>query len=218
MADYAALRTKMVDGQVRTSDVTDLRIIEAMLDIPRESFVPAARRQLAYVDVDLSVGEAENSRVLIKPMVLAKLIQSVAIKPTDKVLEVGSATGYGAAVLSRLAAGVVALEEDATLASSATRALSGYANVTVANGPLVDGAAAFGPFDAIVFNGAVEYLPEAIGAQLKDGGRLAVVEGHGFSAEARLYRKSGASLTGQFLFNAALPLLPGFGKVEAFAF
>ena len=218
MADFAALRTKMVDSQVRPSDVTDLRIIDAMLATPREAFAPEKRRQLAYLDADLPVGEAETSRVLIQPRVFAKLLQAAAIRPTDKVLEIGTATSYGAAVLSHLAAAVVAVEVDPALADLATRTLADRANVTVVKGNLADGAPKFGPYDVIVLNGSVEQLPEALGRQLKDGGRLLVVEGVGNAASARLYRLAGTTLSGRDLFNAALPLLPGFARAATFAF
>jgi protein-L-isoaspartate(D-aspartate) O-methyltransferase len=126
----------MVDGQVRTADVTDLRIISAMEEIPRERFVPPASVSLAYLDMDLPV---DGGRRLIKPMVLAKLIQAADIAPTGHVLDVGCAAGYAAAVLGRIAGSVIALEEDKKLAAAAKAALADIANVTCASGPLTAG-------------------------------------------------------------------------------
>ncbi|WP_237154639.1 protein-L-isoaspartate O-methyltransferase family protein [Oryzibacter oryziterrae] len=218
MVDFSVLRTKMVDGQVRTNDVTDLRIIDAMLTVAREDFVPEPRKALAYIDRNLPVGESEKSRVLVHPMVFAKLVQAAGVKATDKVLEVGSATGYGAAVLSRLAGSVVALEEDASFASSATKALSGLGTVTVVTGKLATGAADKGPFDVILLNGSVEEFPSALAAQLADGGRLLLVEGKGNSAVAKVYLRTGKDVSGRILFNASVPLLPGFAAEPAFVF
>jgi protein-L-isoaspartate(D-aspartate) O-methyltransferase len=205
----------MVDGQVRPSDVTDLRIVEAMLEVPREAFVDEARRPLAYADADLAVG---SGRVLIQPRVLAKLIEAADVAATDKVLEVGSATGYGAAILSRLAASVVALEEDTSLAALAKPALAPYGNVGLVTGRLAGGAPSGAPYDVIVFNGAVEEFPKTVADGLAEGGRLLLVEGTGQAARAMVYRRVGGALTGRSLFNAAVPVLPGFAKAEAFAF
>ena len=139
MADYAQARRVMVDRQVRPADVTDLRIIAALLDVPREMFVPAARRAVAYLDLDVPV--SESGRALLKPMVFAKLLQAAGIGETDRVLDVGCATGYSAAVLAKLAGHVVALEEDAAMAreASATLAQAGAGNIAVASGPLAAG-------------------------------------------------------------------------------
>src|SRR5476649_1293408 len=144
MPDFAAARRTMVDGQVRTSDVTDLRLVAAMLDLPRERFVPQDKMDVAYFDLDIPVGgqgggAGRPQRRLLKPMVLAKLIQAADIGSTDRVLDVGCGNGYAAAVLARVAGQVVALEEDAALAKAAGAALSSQPNVTVVSGPLVDG-------------------------------------------------------------------------------
>ncbi len=218
MVDFPALRTKMVDGQVRPNDVTDLRIIDAMGDVAREDFVPEDQKPLAYLDRDLPLSEGRAARVLIQPMVLARLLQYAAIGPNDKVLEVGSATGYGAAVLGRLAGSVVALEQDADLAAIARRQLAGLANVAVVETSLVKGVQDAAPFDVIVFNGAVVAFPEVIAHQLAKGGRLLVVEGEGNAAKAKLYTRGDADVSGRTLFNASVPVLPGFQAAETFAF
>lgn len=217
MVDNAALRTKMVDGQVRPNDVTDHRIIDAMLEIPREDFVPASQASLAYLDRDLP---SAPGRAMLQPMTVARLVQAARIGAADRVLVVGAGSGYLAAVTARLAAAVVALEEHPELAAAAGAALArhGQGRVTVATGPLAAGWPGEAPYDVIVVEGAVEVLPEAIAGQLADGGRLVVVEGIGQSAVARLYTRSGGEVAGRVLMNAAAPLLPGFSREPAFVF
>jgi len=219
MTDFAAARRHMVDGQVRTADVTDLRIIAAMQEVPRERFVPPQAAGLAYLDLDLAVGVgASGGRCLLKPMVLAKLIQTADIAPTDRVLDVGCATGYAAAVLARIGAHVVALEQDSGLAATARTALASQPNVTVESGPLSEGWAKAGPYDVIVLEGATEVAPHALCRQLKDGGRLVCVLGSGPDAKAMLYRRSGDDVGVRPVFDAAAALLPGFAKAPEFAF
>lgn len=215
MADFAAARLHMVNGQVRTADVTDLRIITAMEEIARERFVPPESAGIAYLDFDVPVGVG---RCLLKPMVLAKLIQAADIAPTDHVLDAACATGYGAAVLSQLAGSVVALEQDKKLAAAASAALAGIPNMTVAVGTLTAGWAQAAPYDAILLEGATEVVPHALCRELKDGGRLACVLGSGPGAKAMLYYRSGDDVAGRPLFDAAAPLLPGFAKQPVFAF
>ncbi len=220
MIDMTALRTKMVDGQVRPSDVTDHRIIEAMLDIPREAFVPPSMAGLAYLDRNLPVSADGRTRCLIQPMVLARMIQAADIGADDVVLEVGCASGYGAAVMARLASSVVALEEDEALADMASAALSGLGvdNVAVVRGPLAAGYPDEAPYDVILVNGAVEVMPDALAGQLKEGGRLVVVVGVGQAARGMLYTRSQAGVSGRVVMNASVPLLPGFAKAPAFEF
>ncbi len=216
MTDFAAARRNMVDGQVRTADVTDLRIISALLEVPREAFLPPAQAGLAYLDLDVPLGEA--GRRLMKTMVLAKLIQAADLAANDRVLDVGCATGYAAAVLARIAGQVVALEQDAGLAQAARAALAVMANVTVQTGPLTGGWPQGGPYDAIVVEGATEFAPDVLLRQLKDGGRLVCVLGAGPGAKAMLYRRSGQESGGRAIFDAAAALLPGFVKPPEFAF
>lgn len=215
MTDFAAARRHMVDGQVRTADVTDHRIISAMLEVPRERFVPPPSAGLAYLDLGLPLG---GTRCLLKPVVLARLIQAAELESTDRVLVVGCSTGYAAAVVARIAGEVVALEQDDTLAPAAQATLAAYPNVTVARGALVEGWARNAPYDAILIDGAVELLPDAFRKQLKDGGRLVCVLGGRPQPSAMLYRRSGDELGGRAIFDAAAALLPGFAKIPVFAF
>ena len=219
MTDFANARRHMVDGQVRPADVTDLRVISAMLEVPRERFAPPAATSLAYLDLDLPVGEGAGApRRLLKPIILAKLLNAAEIEPTDKVLDVGCATGYTAALLARIAGQVVALEQDPGLVKTAQAALAALSNVTVVNGPLVDGWAQGGPYDLILLEGATEIEPQAFCRQLKDGGRLVCVLGSAPGAAAMLYRRSGDEFGGRPVFSAAAAVLPGFVKPPAFVF
>jgi protein-L-isoaspartate(D-aspartate) O-methyltransferase len=218
MTDFANERRHMVDGQVRPSDVTDLRVISAMLEVPRENFTPPKAASIAYLDLDLPVGEGAGSpRRLLKPIILAKLLNAAQIEPTDKVLDVGCATGYTAALLARIAGEVVALEEDPGLARTAKTALAGQPNVTVVSGPLVDGWAQGGPYDLILLEGATEIEPASLCRQLKDGGRLVCVLGT-TPGTAMLYHRSGDDFGGRPVFSAAATVLPGFVKPKVFAF
>ncbi len=175
MSEFSTARQKMVDGQVRPSDVTDFRIIDAMLAVPREEFVPSAQRPMAYLDLDIEVGGAGTAkRYLIKPVVLAKMLQAASIAEADRVLVVGCATGYAAAIVAHLAGEVFATESDAALASAARATLSqiGITNVTIGNAEAAVGDAAHGPYDVIVLDGATEIEPTALYEQLKPAGRL----------------------------------------------
>lgn len=219
MTDFATARRHMVDGQVRTADVTDLRILAAMQEVPRERFVPAQAAGLAYLDLDLAVGTgAAAGRKLLRPMVLSKLLQAADIAATDRVLDVGCATGYAAAILARFAGEVVAVEQDHGLADAARTALSTERKVKVVNGTLAEGWAQGGPYDVILLEGSTEVPPQALCRQLKDGGRLVCVLGSGPDAKAVLYRRSGDEVGFRSLFDAAAPLLPGFAKAPEFAF
>jgi protein-L-isoaspartate(D-aspartate) O-methyltransferase len=223
MLDFAAARRMMVDCQVRTSDVTDLRLIAVMGELPRERFLPDPKAALAYLDLDVPVTEAKDGapeRRLLKPMVLAKLIQAAAIRGTDHVLDVGCTTGYASAVLEQLGYSVVALEQDPSLARLAEANLRavGAVNATVVVGPLAEGWAAGGPYDVILLNGATEVAPKALLRQLKDGGRLVGVLGRTPAAKAMLYRAFGEDFSGRPIFDATAPLLPGFAQPVTFAF
>jgi len=222
-ADFSERRVKMVDGQIRTTDVTSAPLIDAMLTVPREAFVGAGQQDLAYIDEDIRVSNGANgsgARYLMEPSPLAKLLQLAEIDASDSVLDVGCGTGYSAALLSRLARSVVALESDPALAEAAKSTLSslGCQNVTVVTGPLPQGQAAMGPYNVIFIGGSVEEVPPALLDQLAEEGRLVAVEGQGNSGVARLFFKAGGVVTGRRAFNAAIKPLPGFERAHAFEF
>lgn len=215
--DFQELRVKMVDGQVRTTDVTDAALLAAMLEIPREAFVPADRQALAYVDEDLAIGAG---RFLMRASPFAKLVQLADIRDGDLVLDVGCGTGYSTAVLARLAGFVVALESDAAHAAEAGRALAanGSDNVSVVEGALAAGHPAQAPYDAIVIEGAVDEVSLQLLAQLKDGGRLVAVVGAGNSGRATIWIKEAGLTSSRTAFNAAVPPLDAFRREPAFVF
>lgn len=216
MTDFARRRTMMVDTQVRPSDVTKFPIIEAMLAVPREQFVPAGQREAAYMGENVPL---RPGRVVLEPRTLAKMLDAVNVQGDEVVLDIGSGLGYSAALLSRLAEAVVALEEDPGLARDAETALAeaGIDNVAVVEGTLAEGAAKHGPYDAILIQGGIETLPAGIGTQLKDGGRIAALFIDGALGTCRVgYRIDGA-LSWRFAFNAAAPVLAGFERHQSFA-
>ena len=211
----------MVDGQVRTYDVTDARIIDAMLAVPREVFVPAKQRSLAYLDLDLDVSDGGPvKRYLIKPAVTAKLLQAAEIGDTDNVLVVGCATGYVAALAARLAGQVTATEGVSALAERARDILGqlGVGNVVVKAAAAADGDSPNRPYDVIVLNGATEVAPLGLYQQLKEGGRLVGVFALGRPARATIVTHSHHDFGHRALFDAAAPVLPGLERVPAFVF
>jgi len=221
MSGFSTARQKMVDGQVRPSDVTDVRILDAMLAVPREAFVPENKRALAYLDLDLDVSEGgEARRCLIKPVVLAKMLQAAEIKPTDRVLVVGCATGYAAAVIAQFAGQVSATESDSALAAKATAILAqnGCGNVAVKTAAAADGDQAGAAYDVIVLNGATETVPEGLYGQLPDGGRLVGVFATSQPPRATLVTRSHGDFGHRALFDAAAPVLPGMERLPAFVF
>ena len=231
MSGFTIARQKMVDGQVRPSDVTDIRIIDAMLAVPREAFVPPGQRAMAYLDIDLDVSAGlsetglsetriSEKRYLIKPVVTAKMLQAAEIRDTDNVLVVGCATGYSAAIVAKLAAQVTATEGDASLAAKAKQVLAelGFANVTVRAAAAADGDAANAPYDVIMLNGATEVTPAGLYRQLKDGGRLVGVFAMMQPQRATLVTHSHGDFGTRALFDAAVPVLPGLGRLPAFIF
>ena len=220
MLDFATARRMMVDGQVRTMDVTDPRLIAAMLNVPREHFVSPSKTALAYLDRDVPVADDNTSRRLLKPMVLAKLAHAAEIHAGDVVLDVGCATGYSSAVLAQLAREVVALEEDPALAKQAEQNLAALdaRNVSVVCGPLMGGWRERAPYDAILLNGASEVVPNDLCDQLRDGGRLVCVLGRAPAGKATVFRCVNGDTSGRPIFDATAPLLPGFTKPQAFVF
>ena len=195
MTDFSTARQKMVDCQVRPSDVTDLRIIDAMLEVPREAFVPESRRAMAYLDLDLNVSETGSTkRYLINPAVLATMLQAAEIKDTESVLIVGCATGYAAAVVSKLAGRVTATEN------------------------AIGGDSANAPYDVIVLDGATEIVPEGLYGQLREGGRLVGVFATSRPQRAMLVTHSHGDFGNRALFDASAPVLPGLEQTPAFVF
>ncbi|WHA40025.1 protein-L-isoaspartate O-methyltransferase family protein [Agrobacterium larrymoorei] len=223
MMDFENARAKMVDGQLRTTDVTSHSVLKAFIAVPREAFVPEGVKQVAYVDEDLQICPAKDgrpARYLLKASPIAKMLQLVAITKDDLVLEVGGATGYVSAVLSHLAGSVVSLESDEELSAKASETLAslGYDNVVTVVGELDKGHAAQAPYDVIFVNGAVEEVPAALLDQLADGGRLIAVVGYGNAAKVTVYRRDGKGVSAATSFNASLKPLPGFAKAKEFVF
>jgi protein-L-isoaspartate(D-aspartate) O-methyltransferase len=217
MTDYAARRTMMVDTQVRPADVTKFPIIDAMLSVPREAFVPRALREAAYVGENLDLGAG---RVLLEPRTLAKMLDALDIRSNELVLDVGSALGYSSAVMARMAEAVVALEDDEAMSSEAQALLleHGSDNVIVHTAPLAGGAPEHGPYDVIAVEGAVHELPEALKDQLKEGGRIACLFMEGALGAMRVGYKLNGKMNWRFAFNAGAPILPGFERHAAFTF
>ncbi len=220
--DFATLRRNMIEGQIRPNRVTDERVIEAMETIPRELFVPKARRALAYADEAVEIAPR---RYLMEPMLAARLIETAAIRPTDAILLIGAANGYLAALLARLAPAVVALESDPELANEAERLLGevGADTVSVVKAPLALGYPRQAPYDAIIFDGAVEEVPQEIMLQLGDGGRLVAVVLHDGSVSSQaghalMVTRVGDAYARREVFDGGTPLLPGFARKPAFVF
>lgn len=218
MIDYAAARLNMVDGQLRTNKVTDEAVLDAFLVVPRERFVPDAFRGAAYVDDNVPLG---GGRYMMEPMVLARLLQSAAIGPGDAVLEIGCGTGYGTALLARLARTVVAVESDQAVAHRAQALIEdlGCANVTIVNAPLEDGYLGQAPYDVILISGAVQAVPEPIARQLADGGRLVtVMKPYRRTGQGVIMMRNDDGLSHLPVFDAAAPLLTGFRHEPGFTF
>lgn len=216
--EYSAARLNMVEGQIRPNKVTDQRVVDAFLAVPRDQFVPAGLRGVAYVDKSISIGKG---RFLLEPMVLARLLNDARIQPTDIVLDIGTGTGYSAAILGRLAATVVAVESDGELAAQANQAVQthGVDNAAVMQGPLNAGWAKQGPYNVIIVQGAVAAVPPALLDQLAEGGRLmAVVIPESGQGVARLYQKTGGKVSSRVLFDASAAILPGLEAKPDFQF
>jgi protein-L-isoaspartate(D-aspartate) O-methyltransferase len=205
MIDYAQARRAMVDNQLRTSGITDRRVLAAMGLVARETFVPERRRPLAYIDDAQPLG---GGRFLPAPAPFAKMVQLAQVRQIDTVLDLGAGTGYSAAVLAQLAAKVVAVEPDQHLAAEARTALQDAAgDIEVVEGPVEQGAPEAGPYDVIVLEGAVAAVPEALFQQLKEGGRLVALITRGPTSTAHLFVRAGKDVTSRAEFDASLPPL-----------
>ncbi|HYC04771.1 MAG TPA: protein-L-isoaspartate O-methyltransferase [Azospirillaceae bacterium] len=216
--DFKAARLNMVEGQVRPNKVTDNAVVSAMLDLPRERFVPPAMKSLAYIDEDLQVAPG---RFLLEPMVLARLVQEARVGRGDIALDVAPATGYSTALLGRLAGTVVAVEADAALAEQATRNLQdlGVDNAVVVSGDHAQGHAKQGPYDVILLGGAVSEVPTTLLDQLSEGGRLVcVLAAVGGVGQAKLFQRVGGRISGRTVFDANVQRLPGFEPKPRFEF
>lgn len=217
MQDYEALRRTMVDTQVRPNDVTEYPIIDAFLRLPRERFVPAGLEPAAYLGENLPLG---GGRVMLEPRTLAKMLDALDVRPDELALVVGAGTGYAAAAMSLLAAAVVAVEEDASMAAEARTALAevGADTVMLEEGPLLEGVPSQGPYDAILIEGGVETVPGALLSQLKeDGGRIAALFVEGEFGEVRIGHARPGGIDWRSAFNAGAPILPSFRRPAVFA-
>lgn len=215
--DFAAARRNMVASQIKTNRVADPLVIEAMGHVPRERFLPLEQRQFAYVDEDLSIGQG---RVIMEPMVLARMLQLADIQTSDTAMVIGAGAGYSTAVLARMASSVVAVESDTTLAARAAKTLTELSvdNAAVVTGDLLRGKPEQGPFDVIFINGAVDLIPDALKHQLADCGRLVCVVREGPIGRATLVTRNGSAYSQRQEFDAATQVLPGFEKQSVFVF
>jgi protein-L-isoaspartate(D-aspartate) O-methyltransferase len=210
-------RRHMVNGQLRVGGVNDLSVLAAFLDTPRESFVAAGRAGFAYLDCD-QPALGSSGRRLLAPLTLARLLQAATVAPGERALDVGGGSGYSAAILEQLGASVVALESDAGAADAARRALAGHAGIEVVEGDLALGAQGKGPFDVILVNGAFESRPDALIAQLAEGGRLVGVEARDGAQEGVLIEKSGAGISQRALFETQAATIEAFRPAPSFVF
>jgi protein-L-isoaspartate(D-aspartate) O-methyltransferase len=216
MTDFAARRATMVDTQVRPADVTKFPIIAAMLEIPRERFVPDAWREAAYAGENIALGDR---RVVLDPRTLAKMLDALDIQPDETVLDVGCGLGYSTAVIARLAQAVIAVEEDPALAAEAEAALAaaGIDNAAVLTAPLAAGAPKHAPYDVIAVQGAAERMPPALTDQLREGGRIGCLFMEGPLGVCRIGLRRDGRIAWRHAFHAAAPVLPGFEAVRGFA-
>lgn len=215
MVDFAQRRRMMVDNQVRPSDVTKYPIIDALLTVEREAFVPNALKEAAYLGENLEIG---GGRVMLEPRTLAKMLDALDINEEELVLDLGAGLGYSSAVIARMAQAVIAVEQDEAMSGEATALLVDVAdNVVVESGALTEGAAQHGPYDVIIVQGGVETLPDAIIEQLKDGGRVAAVFMDGPLGAVRIGYKLNGHMNWREVFNASAPVVEGFERARSFA-
>ena len=217
MTDFATVRTAMVDCQIRPSDVTLYPVIEAMLSVPREDYVPEALREVAYVGDHLKISE---NRVVLDARIMGKLLDALSIQPTDLVLDVGAGLGLSTALIAHLAEAVVALESDGVMAKEAETLLAAHDvdNALIETGALTEGAAKHGPYDVILIEGGVGEVPAALLEQLKVGGRIGAIMMDGALGRCMIGLKSERGMDWRWSFDAAAPMLSGFEKRSAFSF
>ena len=213
MSDFSTRRVMMVDTQVRPSDVTKFPIIAAMLSVPRESFVPVAQKEAAYAGLNLVIS---RNRVVLEARSLAKMLDFLDLQPGNRVLDLACGYGYASAVMAKMGCDVIAVEEDAALADAARVQLGALAKVKVVTAGLTAGAPTDGPYDAIVVQGGVEQVPEALLAQLKNGGRIGALFMQGALGTARIGLKQDGVVAWRSVFNATAPVLPGFAARQDF--
>ncbi|SCZ07577.1 protein-L-isoaspartate O-methyltransferase family protein [Microvirga guangxiensis] len=220
MVDFSQARRMMVDSQLRTFDVNDIPLLDAMDSVPREMFVLPGREELAYIDQNILVSDGATRRFMLSPMNLGRMIQALEVNAGEKALDVASGRGYAAAVLNKLGAQVTALEADEALAADARSSLAAASagNVQVVVGALDQGHAEQAPYDLILINGALDVRPDALLQQLAEGGRLVCVKGRGRAARATLYVRSGDAFGERTLFDAAAPVLAPFVQEPGFTF
>jgi protein-L-isoaspartate(D-aspartate) O-methyltransferase len=215
--DYEAARRNMVESQIRTNKVTNAALLEALSAVPRERFLPPERAFAAYVDEDIPLAPG---RFLMEPMVFARLAQLGEPRPQDRVLVIGAGAGYGAAILARLTASVVALESESRLAAPGKQQLAelGITNATQVSGPLAQGWPAAAPYDLVLIEGAAEEIPQAIFDQLADGGRLVTVMAGQGVGRATLFIERDNTVSHRAYFDAGVPVLPEFRRQRGFVF
>ena len=216
MIDFAKRREVMVDTQIRPSDVTKFPVLKAMMDVPREMFVPRDKRDIAYIGESVELG---NGRVVLDPRILAKLLDALDLSNDELVLDIGAGLGYSSALMAQLSEAVVAVEEDDGFIKEAEEALReiNVDNVCVEQAALAAGAPEHGPYDVIVMQGAVETIPETVLSQLKEGGRIGCIVVEQGVGKAQIGYKRNGKISWRFAFNAGAPVLSGYERERAFA-
>ena len=218
MLDFTQARRSMIDSQLRPFDVNDLLLLGAVERVERERFVPHGSEALAYIDRSVVVPGDPESRTVLQPMVMARMIQALDLEVGMTVLDLASGLGYSSAVLAEMGVQVVSMESSETMASEARTRLSGYSNVKVVSGPLDRGWVEAAPYNAILIHGTIECQPDYLIRQLKDGGRLICCSGEGPRPHVTLLVRAGDAIGRRELFDAAAPVIPAFGRKPGFVF
>lgn len=215
--DYTAVRQNMIERQLRTGGIVDDAVLASMAAVPRERFVSERLQSVAYIDEDLELSAA---RCLMAPCVLARLLQEARIEPSDVALDIGSGTGYAAAVMAGLATTVFSLESTPELAARAAELAAelGLDNVVPVDGNLAGGCAEYAPYNVILFEGSIDAIPQTIVDQLADGGRLAAIVRENGLGRGTIVSKSGGNDSRRWFFEATVPALPEFLSGERFEF